>query len=244
MEGFDALAPLPKIRDEGRNAQDIYVKMRGKVYPGVYVPDYSYSVGILAYETGHALGLDHTFGNSPGSGRWDIMGRGASGGNRHLRFGAIPGDENAYHKMKKGWIKPEQIMRLEPGMEKEFHLERIAEPTQPRYLAAVIAPANAGRLYWTLEARIRAGYDMGSIPKEGVVCFQCDPERQVATTPWFDGGPFIPSVSGTIDDIVSPDEGLAAWEVGKTYTNAQYHFAVTVVSRDATGYTVRVKVDR
>jgi M6 family metalloprotease-like protein len=242
MKNFDAIALFPNIRDERMNATPMMVKMQGKTFPGIYVPDYGISVQVCAHEMGHAFGFDHTFGVRHGDGRWDVMGLGGSWGNRHLRFGAIPSDVNAYHKMRVGWISEAQTLRIEPGMEKEFHLERLSEPTREGYLTAVIKPANAGRFFWTLEARMRSGYDMGSVPAEGVVCFQCDPDRIDPTVTIAR----LTAVSTVVDNDNNgnvKNEGTAAWQAGKTYVNTQYQFSVTVVSRDATGWTVRVKVD-
>ena len=270
MDGFDALALFPNIRDEGRNATGsllygllyglLYSRsarpdydplgatgyvMQGKRYPGVYIPDYGITAQVCAHEMGHAFGFDHPFGNwsKTNNDRWDVMGAGASWGNQHRRFGAIPGETNAYHKIMAGWIAPSQIMRLEPGMEKEFHLERLAEPTQAGYLAALIAPANTGGVFWTLEARMKAGYEMGGgIPVEGVVLHECNPARSDPTVTLMR----LPGVSAPVDTDGngSVNDAGVAWEVGKTYTNAQYHFSVTVVAREATGWTVRVRVDR
>ena len=241
MRDFDAVAFFPNIRDERTNATSVTVKMQGKVYPGIYCPDYGISVQVCAHETGHAFGFDHTFVTPGQRDTWDVMGAGGSWGNKHLVFGAIPSDTDAYHKMMAGWIAEPQILRIGPGMEREFHLERLAEPTQDRYLAVVIKSANAGNRFWTLEARMRAGYDMGAIQREGVVCHDCDPNRRDPTVTIMN----LSAVSAVVDTDNNGnlgDEG-AGWDVGKTYVNTQYHFSVTVLSRDATGYVVRVKVD-
>jgi M6 family metalloprotease-like protein len=250
MRNFDAIAFFPNTRDpntrdETTYAAPILVTMQGKTYPGIYVPDCGIDTGIVAHEMGHNFGFDHPYGHwtKANSDRWDVMGAGCSFGKRHPRFGAIPGDTNAYHKIQAGWIADAEIMRIGPGQEKEFHLERLSEPIRSRYLAAVIVSAHTNSRFWTLEARMYTGYDKGSIPREGVVMHECVPNRQDPDMALLKMKTTAVSAVVDIDHNSNVNDKGAAWEEGTTYVNVAYHLTITIVSRDMTGWTVHVKVD-
>ena len=118
-------------------------------------------VGVLAHETGHALGLPDLYdydGSSLGIGAWGLMGTGSHGALHS------PARMSAWSREKLGWSRVTWLsaagpLRLEAGGD----------------VLRWDVPGASGR-YLLLEVRRRAGSDR-ALPGEGLLVWEVDPER-------------------------------------------------------------------
>lgn len=119
-------------------------------------------IGVLAHETGHALGLPDLYdydGSSQGIGTWGLMGTGA-----HAAPFA-PAHPGAWAKEQLGWVR---VDWLKPG--ESLQLEPVAA-------ARVIKRYDHGDgSYLLFENRQQAGSD-AHIPGHGLLAWRIDPER-------------------------------------------------------------------
>lgn len=121
-------------------------------------------IGVLAHETGHALGLPDLYdydGSSQGIGAWGLMGTGSHNA-RHS-----PSHLSAWEKEQLGWV---QVKWLKESGAIEFQpVER--EQVVYRY----DLPHRSGE-YLLLENRQRVGSDR-YLPGHGLLAWRIDPER-------------------------------------------------------------------
>ena len=121
-------------------------------------------VGVLAHETGHALGLPDLYdydGSSQGIGAWGLMGTGS----HSTRFS--PAHLSAWEKEQLGWVKVEWVTTSSPITAPA--VER--DPVVYRY----DLPGTAGE-YLLLENRQKVGSDK-YLPGHGMLAWRIDPER-------------------------------------------------------------------
>lgn len=120
-------------------------------------------IGVLAHETGHALGLPDLYdydGSTQGIGAWGLMGTGAHAASYS------PAHPGAWAKEQLGWVRVDWLeggdaLRLEPV---------VASRTIKRY----DAPAGDG--YLLFENRQQSGSD-AYVPGHGLLAWRVDPER-------------------------------------------------------------------
>jgi M6 family metalloprotease-like protein len=197
----------------------------------------------LIHELMHTFSLGHSYvlnsTRRAGGNRWD-GGFGNWGEYRHPFTGdSVPGDWIAYSKMRAGWIAGDRIYQAKPGTDTTVRIERLAEPTTNDPLVVVIDPTGTGRTFWTAEARMESGYDAGSIAGEAVVIHECVFGRKHPAN--MDRGEA--AVVGALNpDGTGADDG-SRWLPGETYENKAAGFSIKVISRDATGFTLQVKVN-
>ncbi len=159
-----AMAPV-ETRDMGKNGRPIKVAdyvILPAVDPATCGPMH---IGLLAHETGHALGLPDLYdydGSSQGIGHWGLMGTGSHG---ELFSPAHP---SAWEKEQLGWVGVVWIDDDSASLEIP-PVER--EPTVYRY----DIPDGRGR-YLLLENRQRLGSDR-MLPGHGLLVWRVDPER-------------------------------------------------------------------
>lgn len=122
-------------------------------------------VGVLAHETGHALGLPDLYdfdGTASGAGAWDLMGNGS---HNALHSPAHP---SAWSKEQLGWVRVDWI---EPGQDSL----RLAPVVRERTVLRYDLPGPRGE-YLLLENRQRIGSD-SYLPGTGLLAWRVDPER-------------------------------------------------------------------
>jgi M6 family metalloprotease-like protein len=121
-------------------------------------------VGLLAHETGHALGLPDLYdydGSSQGIGDWGLMGTGS-----HGRLFS-PAHPSAWEKEQLGWVTVSWLHEASSVV-------RFAPVERDRTVFRFDANDGSGR-YLLLENRQRIGSDK-QLPGEGLLVWQVDPE--------------------------------------------------------------------
>jgi M6 family metalloprotease-like protein len=121
-------------------------------------------VGVLAHETGHALGLPDLYdydGSSQGIGAWGLMGTGS----HNARYS--PAHLSAWEKESLGWVTVSWLQKSGPIEFKPIERDRVVY----RY----DLPNRTGE-YVLLENRQRIGSDR-FLPGQGLLAWRVDPER-------------------------------------------------------------------
>ena len=121
-------------------------------------------IGVLAHETGHALGLPDLYdydGSSQGIGAWGLMGTGSHG----TRYS--PAHLSAWEKEQLGWVRVSWVKSNTPISAPA--VER--EPMVYRY----DLPSGSGE-YLLFENRQKIGSDK-FLPGHGLLAWRVDPER-------------------------------------------------------------------
>jgi hypothetical protein len=121
-------------------------------------------IGLLAHETGHALGLPDLYdydGSSQGIGDWGLMGTGS-----HGRLFS-PAHPSAWEKEQLGWVRVSWLRE-------DSAVVRFAPVERDRTIYRYDARDGTGR-YLLLENRQRLGSDK-ELPGEGLLVWQVDPE--------------------------------------------------------------------
>jgi M6 family metalloprotease-like protein len=122
-------------------------------------------MGVLAHETGHALGLPDLYdyaGAAQGAGDWDLMGTGSHGALHS------PAHLSAWSKEQLGWARVEW---LKPGQDSL----RIPPVQREGTIFRYDLPGPRGE-YLLLENRQRLGSD-SYLPGKGLLVWRVDPER-------------------------------------------------------------------
>ena len=121
-------------------------------------------IGVLAHETGHALGLPDLYdydGSTQGIGSWGLMGTGS----HSARYS--PAHLSAWEKEQLGWVRVSWLREgtpiTIPPVEREAHIFRYDLP-------------NTAGEYLLLENRQKIGSDK-KLPGHGLLAWRVDPER-------------------------------------------------------------------
>lgn len=128
------------------------------------------TVGVLAHEYGHLLGLPElwdTDGGSKGVGRWSLMGHGLWNGSAQL--GGTPAHLDAWSKQKLGFVAPQLVAGFNPVELKQ--LLSIYQGGQVLRLNLNLLPE--GSEYFLIENRQKEGFD-ASLPGEGLLVWHVD----------------------------------------------------------------------
>lgn len=149
---------------------------------GYYVgTDQRPSQGFFSHETGHTLGLDHSFNDSPQpldpgddsrpgayGDRWDIMSFSNTNSYRSAQLGSSGPTLAAPTLFKNGWIGSERVWTNSqtPGVT-QVELVSTSEPITAGYLTAVVPVRSRGTLY-SVEYRTPQNWDQ-AIPGDGVL---------------------------------------------------------------------------
>ncbi|HEX7051173.1 MAG TPA: M6 family metalloprotease domain-containing protein [Longimicrobiales bacterium] len=132
------------------------------VEPGTCSP---MQIGVLAHETGHALGLPDLYdydGPSQGIGAWGLMGTGSHSAS------FSPAHPSAWEKEQLGWIRVEWLREDRPGL--------VIEPVLESRTVYRYDLPNTGGEYLLLENRQREGSD-SELPGSGLLIWRIDMDR-------------------------------------------------------------------
>ena len=184
-----------------------------------------------AHEMGHGLGLRHSSGpyDETYDSEWDVVSGGASL-DPYPGYGYLGVHTIAYHKDSLGWIPAARKYVARPNTTRTISLERLAQPGAEGYLMAQIPIGESDTDFYTVEARLFAGYDDG-IPGEAVIIHRVDTAREDRLAQVVD-----------VDNNGDPNDDGAMWTVGETFAFADLASEVQV-SIDAeyeTGFQVTI----
>jgi len=202
---------------------------------------------LLGHEMGHTIGFPHSSGpyTQTYDSLWDVMSNGSLP-NGSPTYGPLACPTISYHREKVDWISGTRLYEALPGTDKTLRIERLSNPTNTTdALMAKVYINGSATHYFSVEARRYGGnYEAAaSLPAEGILIHDVD-ENRIVTDP-FTGT----TVQGRNAEVVDVDnngncnDAGAIWTAGETFTDAPSGVSVAVTAADATGYTVRIKVD-
>ena len=192
---------------------------------------------VWAHEMGHGLGLPHSSGPPYGPGDplfrstcWDVMGAGSCM-SRDPQYGYVGVHTIAYHKDFLGWIPPDRKYVAAPNSTQTIILERLAQPSAEGYLMAQIPIGESPTDFYTVEARLFAGYDDG-IPDEAIVIHKVDTTLEDRLAQVVD-----------VDNNGDPNDAGAMWAVGEIFTDAENDIQISIDAAYDTGYRVTINTN-
>ena len=193
-----------------------------------------------AHEMGHGFGLLHSsgpygqdgpsFSPSTYGSDWDVMSGGRSL-DPYPGYGYLGVHTIAYHKDFLGWIPPDRKYTAAPNSTRTITLERLAQPSEESYLMAQIPIGRSPTDFYTVEARLFAGYDDG-IPDEAIVIHKVDTTREDRLAQVVD-----------VDNNGDPNDEGAMWTVGEIFTDAENNLQISIDATYATSYRVTINTN-
>jgi M6 family metalloprotease-like protein len=184
----------------------------------------------VAHEMGHGFGLHHSSGpySTPYDSQWDPMSSLGTCSPRDAIYGCVGANTISYHKDLLGWIPPGRKYVAAPGSTATINIERLGQPSVNNYLMAQILIDSLGTKFYTVEARLFAGYD-SQIPGQAIVIHQVDTTRVDRTAQVVDP-----------DNNGNPNDDGAKWLPGEVFTDAAYGIQVRINSMSATSFNVTI----
>ena len=161
---------------------------------------------------------------------WDVMSGGQSL-SLHPGYGHLGVHTIAYHKDFLGWIPADRKYVARPNTTRTISLGRLAQPGAEGYLMAEIPIGNSPTDFYTVEARLFAGYDDG-IPDEAIVIHKVDTTREDRLAQVVD-----------VDNNGDPNDDGAMWTLGEVFTDLENSLQVSIDAAYAGGYLVTINTD-
>jgi hypothetical protein len=191
---------------------------------------------LIAHETLHSLGVTQTIPHSSGpyktayDSRWDVLSRGGTG-RKQPPFGHIAAETIAHHRNLLGWIPTSSQVVASPAGRTLVNLSFLSGGSIADHALVVQIPLNTqGTLFYTVEARRRAGLYDRKIPYTCVLIHQVNSTRRDRQAQVVDR-----SRNG------NPNDKGAAWTPGETFVDAKNGVRVQVVRRLPQGFQVLIQ---
>ena len=196
-------------------------------------PEFQPHQHIWAHEMGHALGLLHSSGpyDETYDSYWDVMSGWPLALFSHPEYGDVALHTIAYHKDFLGWIPADRKYVAAPNSTQTITLERLAQPGAEGYLLAEIPIGESPTNFYTVEARLFAGYDE-EIPDEAIVIHKVDTTLEDRLAQVVD-----------VDNNGDPNDEGAMWTVGEIFTDAENNLQISINAAYASGYRVTINTD-
>ena len=179
---------------------------------------------------GHGLGLLHSscpYDETYDS-YWDVMSGWPPTLFSHPKYGDVGVHTIAYHKDFLGWIPPTRKYVATRNSTRTITLERLAQPGAEGYLMAQIPIGDSPTDFYTVEARLFAGYD-DEIPDEAVVIHKVDTTLRDRLAQVVD-----------VDNNGDPNDEGAMWTPGEIFTDPVNGIQVAVEAASSTGFRVTI----
>jgi M6 family metalloprotease-like protein len=202
-------------------------------YPMTWLPTFGYlNQNVFAHEMGHAFGLQHTSGpyEDVYDSMWDIMSGGGNCNPPHPDFSCVGVHPIGVHKDMLGWLPAERRFVAASPSSQSIELERLAQPDGSGYLVAFVPIQGSLSQFYTVETRLRVGYDT-AVPAEGVVIHRFD-------LTGYDRAARVVDPDGNGD---ANDDG-ATWLPGETFNDAVNGIRISIESAGQSSYQVRIDV--
>lgn len=185
------------------------------------IPSNKFNLALMAHEMGHAYGLPHSAANGQFyANPWDLMG--ISSGyrcsvNQDPIYSCLGQHPISKYKNDLGWLTASEVYEAPAGTT-QVTLERLALPQTDNPLIVFV---DAGDVYYTVEARMRAGYD-AKLAGDAVIIHRNGEDL----------------VDG--DGAAPYDDAGAMWLPGETFSDEQRGIEISVDAATATGFIVTI----
>lgn len=191
----------------------------------IAIPSNKHNLALVAHEMGHAYGLPHSSANGQEyTNPWDLMGT-TSGYRCQVNadpvYSCLGQHPIAIYKAILGWLAPEQVFSAPVGTS-TVTIERLALPQTDNPLLVLVDAA--GGASYTVEARMRVGYD-AKLAGDAVIIHHNDDLIDA-------------------DGAAPHDDDGAIWTPGETFRDEQNGIEIRVDAATATGFTVTVTRER
>jgi M6 family metalloprotease-like protein/uncharacterized repeat protein (TIGR01451 family) len=204
-----------------------------KIWDITWEPPWGYSdITVMAHEMGHGFGLPHSWGIDASYGNvWDIMGEGNlyCAKSTDPTYGCLGQHTISYHKDILGWIPAGQKFTAGNNTNTTITLEQLAMPQTGNYKMAKIPINGSTTHFYTVEARLLAGYDV-KLPGAAVIIHDVDTTRSE------------PAHVIDADSNGNIGNAGAMWSLGEMFKDTANGIYICVNSATNTGYVVTIGV--
>lgn len=206
--------------------------LNSQIFGATYLPPLGYAnQSRVAHEMGHGFGLPHSSGPYAATydSQWDPMSSLGICSLNDANYGCVGVHTISYHKDKLGWIPAGRKYVAAAGSNVTINLERLGQPLSSNdYLMAQIPIGGSSTKFYTVEARLLAGYD-NQIPGQAIVIHNVDVGRGDRAAQVVDP-----------DNNGNPNDAGAMWLPGETFSDSPNHIQVTVNSMSASSFSVTI----